>query len=76
MYIIGVRYVVEGFRLRDVKADLGRPVQSPRFHLGDEFLPGTVTSEGFVRVRRGEGELIPERLQAEVLVEPGLAVNP
>src|SRR3984957_11716600 len=31
--------------------------------------PGTVTGEGLVRVRCDEGEPIPERLQAEVIVE-------
>jgi len=46
-----------------------RLFQRPRRHLGDEFLPGTVTGESLVRICCGEGELIPERRQAEVLVE-------
>ena len=56
--VLVVLVIRPGLGLGDVKADLGRPVQCPRFHLGDEFLPGTVTVESLVRVRCGEGELI------------------
>ena len=71
--VLVILVIRPGFRLCDVKADLGRPVQCPCFHLSNEFLPGAVTGESLGWVCRSEGELVTERLQTEILVDRRLA---